>query len=567
MSGGGRPPWRAQAPSQSSSTVYGFSPAPAQRLEHPEQQPRRPRPVRTARAEAGAARDHRAPQHALAGVVVHRNPRVPHEPLQPLPVPQQRPQHLPLRVHAGPLGPVPAGLPAQPLPSLQQPLPLLQRPAEQLLHRLFQLLLTSPELRALRFQLQPLLPDFQPLLVAMKHAAEALDPRLRPSLQLRMPRTRPHPVAPHMHPAVHGYHLKLRMLLDERLVGAVAIAQQVHHRLAAQMPQQLRGRRRAAAGQDPHQRRVRGQADPQPVPGLLPAPLRRVTAGVRSVEELHRPGGLVRLHHRRLPLALPDGRLQRLEQVREPPQALRQRRGRDPQPQCLQVPRDRCLRPEQPVDLHQAPGPHTRPQLAAAQPRRRLGDHRPRRGTVAGRLVAQAQDLAQDHVPVDLVQPAGLVPVGHVGGAAARTAAVRRRHVPPLDRLGQLLPRHARRRGRARLSPALPARPLGGAAAGGSSRGGGVSLLRPNSNPRSVASCACKPASRSCDFCKARWLRRSSRCSFSQPAHALAPPAGWGATGWACNRGINLRAAVNRAVCLPLRWQATPPKSSASAVA
>ena len=65
-----------------------------------------------------------------------------------------------------------------------------------------------------------------------------------------------------------------------------------------------------------------------------------------------------------------------------------------------------------------------------------------------------------------------------------------------------------------------------------------------SSSPCSVASCACKAASRSCDSCKARWLRRSSRCSFSQPAHALAPPAGWGATGSACNGDINLWAAV-----------------------
>ena len=246
-------------------------PRPAQRLEHPEQQPRRPRPVRTARAEAGAAGDHRAPQHALAGVVLHRDPRIPHEPLQPLPVPQQRPQHPALRVHTGPLGPVPTELPAQPLPGLLQRLPLLQRPPEQLLHRLFQLLLTSPELRALR--LQPLLPDFLPPPVQMKHLAEALDPLLRPGLQLRMPRARPHPVAPHMDPAVHGHDLQLRMLPDERLVGAVAVAHQVHHRLPAQMLQQLRGRACTAAGQDPHQRRVRGQADPQPGLGLLPRPI------------------------------------------------------------------------------------------------------------------------------------------------------------------------------------------------------------------------------------------------------------------------------------------------------
>ena len=63
-----------------------------------------------------------------------------------------------------------------------------------------------------------------------------------------------------------------------------------------------------------------------------------------------------------------------------------------------------------------------------------------------------------------------------------------------------------------------------GSAPAGSSRGGGVSLLRPNSNPCSVTSCA-------------------------------------------CNRGINLRRPSRSAACLPLPWQATPPKSSPSAVA
>lgn len=87
-----------------------------------------------------------------------------------------------------------------------------------------------------------------------------------------------------------------------------------------------------------------------------------------------------------------------------------------------------------------------------------LGDHRPRQATAAGRLVAQAQDLAPDHALGDLVQAAGLVPVGQVGGAAARTAAVRRRHVPQLDRLGQLLPRPLAPATAARRAGAQPAR-------------------------------------------------------------------------------------------------------------
>ena len=82
------------------------------------------------------------------------------------------------------------------------------------------------------------------------------------------------------------------------------------------------------------------------------------------------------------------------------------------------------------------------------------------------------------------------------------------------DRAVALTERTAPQPPRAPSTKRMPLPSAGGVAAGGTSPGGGVSLLRPNSNPCRVASCACKSASRSCDSRKARWLRSSSRCSF-----------------------------------------------------
>ena len=106
----------------------------AQGLEHPEQQPGRPRSVRPARAEAGIAGDDGAAQGALRGVVLQRNPRVRHEPPQPLLVLQQRRQGLPLRVHTGQLATLPTARAGQPGP-IRAPLPaLFARAPEQLVH-------------------------------------------------------------------------------------------------------------------------------------------------------------------------------------------------------------------------------------------------------------------------------------------------------------------------------------------------------------------------------------------------------------------------------------------------
>ena len=263
-----------------------------------------------------------------------------------------------------------------------------------------------------------------------------------------------------MRPAV-GEHHQVRTPLGKGLVRAVAVARQ--HRqpvLADQRVEQLPGGVQAPGRQDPHADRVAGQTGPQPELRLLPPAGRRILVAVLAPgQPLHRPGGLVGPGHRLLLLIRPDRRVQRLEQMREPPQSRRQRRVRHAQPQCRQIPGDRRLRTEQRVDLDQTPGPHAGAQLAGAQPGSRRGDHRPGCGTLAVRTIALAHHLAHQRVPDHLVQPAGLVPAPHVGGPAVRTAALRLGHVQPLQHHGQAGPLLARRGRRTRLPPALPARP------------------------------------------------------------------------------------------------------------
>ena len=201
--------------------------------------------------------------------------------------------------------------------------------------------------------------------------------------------------------------------------------------------------------------------------------------------------------------------------------------------------------------LHQAPSPHAGTQLAGA--------HRPGRRAGTGRAVAQAQQLAPHGLPVDLEQPADLVPARLVGGAAMLAAAVRLGHVQPLDH-GEVGVLHARRGRRSRSARACgaaacqPAAPRPAASRPAASRPavrGRASRCRarcprPAAWPRScarttiVAGSSCSAATCSCVVCNSKSLicTKSLACNSDRAActacSRCSQPSGL-APAWLCS--------------------------------